>query len=67
MTTFTTDDIESLKTNWFPAEIVPVNEGEYEVMSTKWPWPHRAEWSKKLGWGSAVHVEQWRGLKEQVK
>ena len=65
MTTLTTEDLESLKTEWFPSEINPVHEGEYEVMSTSWPWPHRAEWSKKHGWG-AVKINQWRGLKEKI-
>jgi hypothetical protein len=67
LTTFTTEDLESLLTAWFPATIEPVHEGEYEVMSKSWPWPHRADWSKEYGWGKAVHVEQWRGLKEEIK
>jgi len=66
MTTFTSEDVQDLLTAWFPAEIVPVNEGEYEVMSTKWPWPHRAEWSKKSGWGN-IQIDQWRGLKEKFE
>lgn len=66
MTTFTSDDIEALKTEWFPFDLVPVYEGEYEVMSTSWPWPHRAEWSEKYGWGS-VKIDQWRGLKEKME
>lgn len=65
MTTFTTEDVNALLTDWFPVEVDPVHEGEYDVMSTKWPWPHRAEWSRKNGWGSAIHVEQWRGLNEK--
>jgi hypothetical protein len=65
MTTFTTDDIESLKTEWFPYDLAPVHEGEYEVMTTKWPWPHRAEWTKEYGWGM-LDVDQWRGLKVQI-
>jgi hypothetical protein len=56
-----------LLTAWFPATIEPVHEGEYEVMSKSWPWPHRADWSKEYGWGKALHVEQWRGLKEEIK
>lgn len=63
MTTFTTEDIESLKTEWFLADVEPVNEGEYEVLSDHWPWPHRALWTKKLGWG--IIIEQWRGLKDK--
>ena len=66
MTTFTSDDIDSLKTDWFTVDLDPVHEGEYEVISSKWPWPHRAEWTEKNGWGSAVHVEKWRGLKEKA-
>jgi hypothetical protein len=66
MTTFTSDDIEALKTEWFPFDLAPVYKGEYEVMSTSWPWPHRAEWSEKKGWGS-LEVDQWRGLKEKFE
>jgi hypothetical protein len=64
MTTFTTEDIEALKTEWFPADVEPVNEGEYEVLSGHWPWPHRALWTKKQGWG--ITIEQWRGLKDKL-
>lgn len=67
MTTFITEDIESLKTDWFTADINPVHEGEYEVISSKWPWPHRAEWTEKSGWRSAVCIEKWRGLKEKFE
>jgi hypothetical protein len=65
MTTYTTDDIESLKTEWFPFDLDPVNEGEYEVMSTAWPWTHRVEWTKANSWG-AVKINQWRGLKVRI-
>jgi hypothetical protein len=65
MTTYTTEDIESLKTEWFPFDLDPVNEGEYEVMSTAWPWPHRADWAKKNGWGD-LQIDQWRGLKVRI-
>jgi hypothetical protein len=65
MTTFTTEDIENLKTEWFPFDLEPVYEGEYEVMTRSWPWPHRSEWTKKKGWGS-VEVDQWRGLKIRI-
>ena len=66
MTTFTTEDIEALKTDWFPFDMDPVYEGEYEVMSTKWPWPHRAAWTAENGWGS-IQIDQWRGLKEKFE
>ena len=65
MTTYTTEDIESLKTEWFPFDLDPVNEGEYEVMSTAWPWTHRAAWAKKNGWGD-LQIDQWRGLKVRI-
>ena len=65
MTTFTSEDVSALLTDWFPVGIDPVNEGEYDVITTSWPWPHRAEWTKKNGWGT-VQVDQWRGLKIKV-
>ena len=65
MTTFTTDDIENLKTEWFPFDLGPVNEGEYEVISSAWPWPYRADWTKKNGWGE-LQIDQWRGLKVRI-
>jgi len=65
MTTFTSEDVKDLLTDWFPGDVFPVNEGEYEVMSSKWPWSHRTEWTKKHGWGT-VQVDQWRGLKIKV-
>jgi hypothetical protein len=65
MTTFTTEDIESLKTEWFPFDLDPVNEGEYEVMSTGWPWPHRAVWTAATGWGE-LKIDQWRGLRVRI-
>lgn len=66
MTTFTTEDINSLKTEWFTGDIAPINEGEYEVMSTSWPWVHRTAWTKKTGWGE-LQINQWRGLKEKFE
>jgi hypothetical protein len=66
MTTFTTDDIEALKTEWFPFDLDPVHEGEYEVMSSTWPWPHRVIWLANTGWGE-MKIDQWRGLKIQIK
>ena len=66
MTTFTTEDLENLKTEWFPFDLDPVNEGEYEVMSVAWPWTHRVVWTKKNGWG-AVKIDQWRGLKQRIE
>jgi hypothetical protein len=65
MTTYTTEDIESLKTEWFPFDWEPVHEGEYEVMSTAWPWIHRAAWTKANSWGT-VQINQWRGLKVRI-
>jgi hypothetical protein len=64
MTTFTTEDIEALKTEWFPADVEPVNEGEYEAMSSAWPWIHRVVWTAKTGWGE-MKIDQWRGLKDK--
>ena len=67
MTTFTSEDVKDLLTDWFPIDIDPVNEGEYEVTSSKWPWPHRVEWTKKKGWGDIkVDLIQWRGLKVRI-
>ena len=65
MTTFTTEDLENLKTEWFPFDLAPVHEGEYEVMSTSWPWPHRCIWTKVTGWGE-MKIDQWRGLREEL-
>lgn len=65
MTTFTTEDIEGFLTDWFPADVEPVYEGEYEVTGPSWPWPHRIEWNKKTGW--AMEIDQWRGLKVKVE
>jgi hypothetical protein len=66
MTTFTTEDLESLLTDWFPGDVEPVNEGEYDIMTDHWPWPHRVLWTKKLGWDSMEPVNQWRGLKIRI-
>lgn len=65
MTTFTTEDMESLKTEWFPFDLDPVNEGEYEVMSSSWPWVTRAVWSRRTGWGK-MQIDQWRGLTVRI-
>lgn len=69
MTTFTSQDIEDLKTDWFPADIDPVNEGEYEVQVKTWPWEFRCEWSNEHGWllDQGVTIVQWRGLKEKIE
>lgn len=67
MTTFTTEDLESLLTDWFPADVEPTYDGEYEVMSSAWPWPHRETWSKKKGWETVINIEKWRGLKEKIE
>jgi hypothetical protein len=67
MTTFTTEDIESLLTDWFPGEVDPVNPGCYEVKTASWPWPHRLTWDQDKGWDiSGSPVLEWRGLKEQI-
>jgi len=65
MTTFTTEDIESLKTAWFPGDVNPVHLGFYEVNMTSWPWPALAEWTEK-GWDTDIKINEWRGLKEQI-
>lgn len=65
MATFTSEDVKSLLTDWFPGDVEPVNEGEYEVMSSAWPWPHRVLWTKKDGWETADHTK-WRGLKIRI-
>lgn len=69
MTTFTTEDIESLKTPWFPGDISPVHEGNYEVELESWPWPTTVEWTEKRGWdlGDGSLVKRWRGLREEIK
>lgn len=69
MTTFTTEDIESLKTEWFPATINPVHEGLYEINMETWPWPAMVEWSNEHGWfvDKGVVVTTWRGLKVKVE
>lgn len=69
MTTFTTEDLESLLTEWFPVTIDPVHEGYYEVKLTTWPWPERVEWTKESGWflDKPFQVEKWRGLKDEPK
>ena len=66
MTTFTTEDVESLKTEWFPTKIEPVYFGFYEVNMDSWPWPALVEWTK-AGWNTNVKVKQWRGLKEKAE
>jgi hypothetical protein len=65
MTTFTTEDLDSLKTEWFPFDLEPVHEGEYEVMSNSWPWVTRAVWTQHTGWGR-MQIDQWRGLKIRI-
>ena len=65
MTTFTTEDIESLKTDWFPGDVDPVYVGFYEVNMESWPWPALAEWTAK-GWDTDIKINEWRGLKEQM-
>ena len=67
MTTFTTEDIENLKTPWFPGDVKPKHEGLYEVELESWPWPEMVEWSKEFGWfvDKGVKVKQWRGLKDK--
>ena len=66
MTTFTSEDLESLKTEWFPADVKPVHEGWYEVILNKWPWPERVEWLEGAWFvDKGVKVEKWRGLKER--
>jgi hypothetical protein len=67
VTTFTTEDLESLLTDWFPGDIDPVNEGEYDVETEHWPWPHRVLWSNETGWDSIEPVLQWRGLKIRIE
>mgnify|MGYP006270317247 CR=1 FL=1 len=65
MTTFTTEDIESLKTEWFPASINPVHLGFYEVNMDSWPWPALAEWTEH-GWDTSIKINEWRGLKDKL-
>jgi hypothetical protein len=65
MTTFTTEDIDNLKTEWFPFDLDPVHEGEYEVMSSSWPWVTQCLWTKHTGWGK-MQIDQWRGLKVRI-
>ena len=66
MTTFTSEDVQALLTDWYPRETNPVNEGEYDVMTRSWPWPHRVLWTEKKGWDTAEPVTQWRGLKVRI-
>jgi hypothetical protein len=49
-------------TDWFHRDIDPINEGEYEVTTQYWPWPHRVQWTKEKKWDSELPIEQWRGL-----
>ena len=67
MTTFTSEDVKALLTDWFPADVDPVHEGEYEVQTKSWPWPHRMLWTTKRGW-EITHepIVQWRGLKIRI-
>ena len=69
MTTFTTEDLENLKTPWFPGDINPKHEGVYEVEMPSWPWPEMVEWTKESGWfvDRGVKVARWRGLKDKVE
>jgi hypothetical protein len=64
VTTFTTEDIESLKTDWFPADINPVHLGFYEVNMDTWPWPAMVNWTGEK-WDSDIEVKTWRGLKDK--
>ena len=66
MTTFTTEDVKALLTDWFPGDVDPLNEGEYDVQTRAWPWPHRVLWTKATGWDTTEPVEQWRGLKIRI-
>jgi hypothetical protein len=65
MTTFTTEDIEALKTAWFPADVNPTHLGFYEVNRDSWPWPSMVEWTEN-GWDTTIEIREWRGLKEQI-
>ena len=67
MTTFTTEDLESLLTEWFPGELDPVNPGMYEVKTSSWPWPHRVMWTEETGWDiTGGPILEWRGLKIRI-
>ena len=68
MTTFTTEDIEDLLTEWFPGDVDPVNEGFYDCKIETWPWPDRIEWTKESGWfvDKGVKITAWRGLKIRI-
>ena len=67
MTTFTTEDLESLLTAWFPGDVDPINPGPYEVKTSSWPWPHRLTWDQNNGWDiSGGPVLEWRGVNIRV-
>jgi hypothetical protein len=67
MTTFTSEDVNSLLTDWFSGEVDPVNPGSYEVKTASWPWPHRLDWNSESGWDiTGGPVLEWRGLKIRI-
>jgi hypothetical protein len=66
MTTFTTEDLESLKTEWFSADVDPVHPGFYEVNVDSWSWPAMVEWTGEK-WDTNIEVKTWRGLKEKIE
>jgi hypothetical protein len=63
VTTITRENIESLTTDWFPADINPVHLGFYEVKIVTWPWPIMIEWFGEK-WDTDIEVKTWRGLKD---
>lgn len=60
---------------WFPGDVTPVRDGEYEVRSSlcrtwKCGGAHRETYTKKTGWGAAPLCVgepgfRWRGLAEK--
>lgn len=65
---------EHLLTEWFPRDINPVYNGEYECefLLITWPWPcyRRCEWTGKTWKENGKKVKddfKWRGLKEKAE
>jgi hypothetical protein len=55
-------EVETEITDWYPVEIDPVHDGQYQVITTdlRWPLPMYALWAS--GEWNIDTVTQWRGL-----
>jgi hypothetical protein len=53
-------------TDWFSFITKPVHKGIYEVKTTSWPFPQKAEWTgKKWKMEGNNEITEWRGITEE--